>query len=59
MTEEITQCPNGHASMGDGQCNIAGCAHVNPSVTNNSRNPDGISFGTARDHGVGRWASGR
>lgn len=57
--QELTQCPNGHTSMGDGQCNIAGCAYVDPSVTNNQKNPKGLDFGTARDHKVGRWAKDR
>lgn len=56
---EPQQCPNGHSSVGGGTCNVVGCAHVDPSVTDNSKNKGGISFGTARDHGVGRWAPGR
>lgn len=35
------QCPNGHASMGDGQCNIVGCAHCDPIVTKPTRTRDG------------------
>ena len=55
----MAKCPNGHASVGGGMCNIAGCAHVDPSVTNKKKNKKGLSFGTARDHGVGRWAKGK
>ncbi len=51
----MAQCPNGHASVSDGMCNIASCAHVDPSVTKKKKK-NGISFGTARDYKVGRWA---
>lgn len=51
----MEKCPNGHASVSDGMCNIASCAHVDPSVTKKKKK-NGISFGTARDYKVGRWA---
>jgi hypothetical protein len=35
------QCPNGHSSMGDGQCNIRGCSHCDPIVTKPTRTGNG------------------
>lgn len=54
-----SRCPNGHASVSGGMCSIAGCAHVDPSVTNTKKNKGGLDLGSARDHKVGRWAPGR
>jgi len=51
------KCPRGHASVAqNGMCNIPACAHCDPCVTNNKKNPKGLNFGTPRDHKVGRWA---
>ena len=52
MAEPIRKCPNGHGSMGDGQCNIISCAHCDPTVTAKTRRKKGIGFGSARDNGV-------
>jgi hypothetical protein len=49
---EQTQCPNGHASTGDGQCNISSCAHCDPIVNAPTKRKTGLDFGSARDHGV-------
>jgi len=40
---DLSQCPNGHASMGDGQCNIRGCAHCDPIVEKPTRTGSGKS----------------
>jgi hypothetical protein len=51
------QCPNGHASMGDGQCNISSCAHCDPVVTRPTRTKDGkASDGKAS---IGGWLGNR
>jgi hypothetical protein len=51
----ITKCPNGHASMGDGQCNVGSCAHCDPIVHKSTKNKDGIPMGTLGQHGFKRW----
>lgn len=51
MTEQA-KCPNGHVSVGGGQCNISSCAHCDPVVNAPTKRKTGIGFGSARDHGV-------
>jgi hypothetical protein len=51
------QCPNGHASMGDGQCNISSCAHCDPVVTKPTRTGTGkAADGKAS---IGGWLGNR